>query len=417
MANNVLNEILENQNNYIHAMEVLVNNLTRINNSALENLNNDDESLTDIKNSLKDSLDALYTLTNRYYGYTHDEIVTNDLEEDYQSIITENPALANVSAVGMLAVLKDGDTVTSQGNRLFINGEEVLNPSGYTFSGTNSQNGIEIVKIWYFENEGNQLTLQKLQINTIKTSLKTISAAPLLSTDFYDYIDEIEYDTIPPAVPILVKKQKNLSSVTDDKVSPQVIEYENQCTSYYSSMLCNKTLLKYVRFPNLITIQYSQGNDNFLKYCESVDEIYFPKLQTIGGASGVSACPFHHVKKVVVPETVLSIGATSFHANGEIVLNCKNAASIANNAFYTAPNIFTMCTDWGASINIATAAAGWSKLQFIDLFNNKLRDMTLSNETRTLTIPSAKLTELQADTDGAAAIASANAKGWTIGGA
>ncbi len=375
------------------------------------------EYLGGLDSKIDSIISTVGTLANREYGYTHEALVTDDLEKDYQSITNEAPLLANVSAVGLLAILKDGDTVTPQGNRLFINGEEVVNPNGYTFSGTNSQNGIEIVKIWYFENEGNRLTLQKLQINTIKAILKTISAAPLLSNDFYDYIDEIEYDTIPPAVPKLVKKQKNLGSVTNDNISSQVVEYENQCTSYLSNMLCSRTLLKYVRFPNLITITYSSNSDNFLKYCESADEIYFPKLQTIGGAGTLSACPFHHVPKIIVPETVLSIGATSFYANNEVVLNCKNASSIANNAFYNTPNIFTICTDWGASINISTAANGWSKQQFIDLFNNKLRDMTLSNETRTLTIPGVKLTELQSDTDGAAAIAAANAKGWTIGGA
>ena len=76
-----------------------------------------------------------------------------------------------------------------------------------------------------------------------------------------------------------------------------------------------------------------------------------------------------------------------------------------------------MCSDWAASINIKISAANWSIQNFIDLMTNKLRDMTATEETRTLTIPSAMLTAMQADTDGLAAIEAATDKGWTIGGA
>ncbi|MBQ7595481.1 MAG: hypothetical protein IJU45_02315, partial [Clostridia bacterium] len=78
--------------------------------------------LGELETDIGTALTALGTLANREYGYTHTDVVIDDLESDYQTIITANPSLTMVSAVGILAILKDGDIVTAQGNRLFING-------------------------------------------------------------------------------------------------------------------------------------------------------------------------------------------------------------------------------------------------------------------------------------------------------
>lgn len=362
---------------------------------------------------LKTDLD---NLMNREYGYTHDEIVTDSLEADYQVIITEDSNLANVSAVGLLALMKNGDTIATQGNILFVNGSEEEN--GYTFSGTNSQGGVELVKIWYFENEGS-LSLQKLGFTVMKIIEKTVSATPSLSNDFYDYADDIEYDTAPAVVPLAVRKQKNYTGGTlSDNVSAQVEEYESYCTTIpnqYAAILRSNTNVKKVRFPYLTTIA-GGGSDGFFKGCTSLTDFYFPMLETITGVSSNASAPFHSVPKVTLPESVQTVGSRVFYSTGEIILNCKDAASIDTNFCYNTPyQSFTMCSDWAASINIATAAANWSMQQYIDFMTDNLRDMTLTSETRTLVIPAAMLTSLQADTDGAAAITAANAKGWTIG--
>ena len=110
------------------------------------------QAQTDFLAELREDLDTVVSAANRQYSYTHTAVVTDDLEKDYQDIITANPDLANVSAVGLLAILSDGDTVAAQGNRLFINGTE--EQSDYSFSGENSQNGIEFIKVWFFEKDG-----------------------------------------------------------------------------------------------------------------------------------------------------------------------------------------------------------------------------------------------------------------------
>ena len=377
---------------------------------------------------LKSDLDDLMT---REYGYTHEAIVTDDLEKDYQSIITETPSLANVSAVGMLAVLKDGDTVTPQGNRLFINGEEVLNPNGYTFSGTNSQNGIEIVKIWYFQNGSNQLTLQE-SFDYIIVSANVRQIEPTNIDDSYlDYIKTITINDFSPPV------DNTIQNVIDNYGMETTLPYSTK--RYFSdrSILGGSASegglfrgsrttdkIEEAILPELIEIRVcSFWSSRIIK------NAYFPKLKKIennypNNPYNSYYCPISGCTNLFlnIPESCEDLIGICFKTPLRgIILNCKEA-NIDDSWFYLNTvndrlQIFELCQDWAASINISKAALCWNtKQKFIDCLNS-LRNMTLTNETRTLTIPSAMLTELQADTDGAAAIAAANAKGWTIGGA
>ena len=165
-----------------------------------------------------------------------------------------------------------------------------------------------------------------------------------------------------------------------------------------------------MRFPDLQTLNSATCFFNVMS------NVSFDKLETITGSANYAAdkAAFFRMISVILPETVDTITGNLFSQNSAIDLRCKNASSIDSRFCTGAPTAFTMCGDWGASINIATAAANWTMPQFIDLLTNKLRDMTQAGETRTLQIPSAMLTALTNDTDGAAAIAVANQKGWTV---
>ncbi|MBQ9375468.1 MAG: leucine-rich repeat protein, partial [Ruminococcus sp.] len=279
--------------------------------------------------------------------------------------------------------------------------------------------GVELVKIWYFNDSTLNLVKPEFNVNKL-IKIEGIGTIDV-PNDFYDYCDEVRYSGYLNGDNVAIKKQVNSASgVLNDKLSSQLYEYTSNCTELPGSpVTINLTQLKKVSFPNLTTINISSGT-NGLSGCTLLEEMYMPKLTTIYGNTyqDPRRGAFYNVKTVTIPESVDSIGRYSFHTNVKVILNCKNATAIADDAFYNAPTeSFVMCSDWGASFNASVAAANWTLQQFIDFLNDSLRDMTLTNQTRTLTIPSARLTELQADTDGAAAIAAANAKGWTIGGA
>ena len=379
------------------------------------------ELLTSLQEDVSAALSNLNALANRVYSYTHSAVVTDDLEKDYQDIITANPDLANVSAVGLLAILSDGGTVTAQGNRMFINGTE--EQTDYSFSGENSQNGIEFIKVWFFENNGS-LSPKKPDGIVTKIISKTKSATPDLSNDFFDYVNEIAYDTIPAKAPIAVEKQHNLSTVSgSDFVSAAVKEYSCNAANLSSvyTALINNTSVKKVSFPFLTKIDTPPNYFNsarFFSGCTNLEDFDFPSLSRIENTLIAATCPFYGVKSLTLPESVSYVGKWTINAAGKVHLKCKDA-EFNNDWFYqNPPSRFTMCSDWGASINISKIAVNaWMLSDYIDLMTNKLRDMTATEETRTLTIPSAMLTSLQADTDGLAAIEAATDKGWTIGGA
>ena len=427
MANEILSQLFENQKIQMQRDAALRESLDSKVTNALSRVLNDDAALNEIKENIAYTIEQFDSLAQRVYGYTHEAIVTDNLEKDYQDITTANPDLANVSAVGLLAILSDGDTVTAQKNRLFINAVESKDdkdkPKDYSFSGKNSQNGIEFIKVWFFEKDGS-LSPKKPGGTVTKIISKTKSATPDLSNDFFDYVNEIAYDTIPAKAPIAVEKQHNLSTVSgSDYVSAAVKEYSCNAANLSSvyTALINNTSVKKVSFPFLTKIDTPPNYFNsarFFSGCTNLEDFDFPSLSRIENTLIAATCPFYGVKSLTLPESVSYVGKWTIYAAGKVHLKCKDA-EFNNDWFYqNPPSRFTMCSDWGASINISKIAVNaWMLSDYIDLMTNKLRDMTATEETRTLTIPSAMLTAMQADTDGLAAIEAATDKGWTIGGA
>ncbi|MCQ2480396.1 MAG: hypothetical protein MJ120_07115, partial [Clostridia bacterium] len=116
MPNEIYEDIINNQNNYITARTAEINEL---------------------KDNTVTALASLSALASRVYGYTHAAVVTSSLDAVYSAIIAENDELAELSAVGFSAMLHSGDTIPVQGNRVFINGTETQ--TDYTFSGENSE--------------------------------------------------------------------------------------------------------------------------------------------------------------------------------------------------------------------------------------------------------------------------------------
>ena len=245
MANEILSQLFENQKIQMQRDAALRESLDSKVTNALSRVLNDDAALNEIKENIAYTIEQFDSLAQRVYGYTHEAIVTDNLEKDYQDITTANPDLENVSAVGLLAILSDGGTVIAQGNRMFINGTE--EQSDYSFSGENSQNGIEFIKVWFFENNGS-LSPKKPGGIVTKIISKTKSATPDLSNDFFDYVNEIAYDTIPAKAPIAVEKQHNLSTVSgSDFVSAAVKEYSCNAanlSSVYTALINNTSVKK-----------------------------------------------------------------------------------------------------------------------------------------------------------------------------
>lgn len=387
------------------------------------------QAQTDFLAKLKEDLDTVVSAAYRQYGYTHIAIVTDDLEKDYQDITTANPDLANVSAVGLLAILSDGDTVTAQGNRMFINGEE--EQSDYSFSGENSQNGIEFVKIWYFEKDGS-LSPEKPVCVITKIVSKTISATPELAEDFFDYAYEIEYDTSLARAPLAVRKQTYTGVARAFNVSTTTEKYQDYRMSSWIkdyNYINNYAALKEAVFQNLLTITdpsiTGATGTAFIKNCPNLDLI-IPNLQRIDGTLVTANIAIYNIQSFTVPDTATYIGCSAIGSVKKLTLNCKDAEFYIHNiqsyiysyGWYagTAPEKFEMCEDWGASINLSKVAANWLNDDYIDLMTKKLRDMTETNETRKLTLLNAHLTRLQETEQGLAAIEAATDKGWTIGG-
>ena len=397
MANNTLNTILANQN-----VEYRANKAQR-------------ES---IDTQLTQALANLNTLANRVYGYTHSAVVTDDLEKDYQDIITANPDLENVSAVGLLAILSDGDTVTAQGNRMFINGTE--EQSDYSFSGENSQNGIEFVKIWFFEKDGSLSLTESFEYDVNEIQCVYKSAVPVIPNSYFD-VPSVYVNFVPANLTVsnAVKKITYETNSTGIIIPNSAKEATYYCTELSSNDLVNKTNLKKLNLPMLEVIT---ADSNGFSGCTNLKEINYPKLRRIENHT-YSSSTFKNVPQVVLPESLQYVGNECISTGTKrLTLNCKNAqidGGWAYNATYQGnrTEYFEMCSDWGASIPIQNVSMSWVLADYIDLLTNKLRDMTATEETRTLTIPSAMLTAMQADTDGLAAIEAATDKGWTIGGA
>lgn len=330
------------------------------------------QAQTNFLGELKNNLDMVVSAANRVYSYTHEAIVTDDLEKDYQDIITANPDLANVSAVGLLAILKDGDTVTTHGNRMFINGIE--EQTDYSFSGENSQNGIEFIKVWYFENE-EPITLQgdcPFDISVLEYKVKT--NAPNMSESYKSaqtVISDGNYNISGNCIKNMVFKNNDSSNVIENIMD--FYSEQEHISSNRNIFGLNKPISNII-LPNVESISNGWVDDGMFKSCKA--NIYFPKLKSVSGISTYTKCAFvdNGVMTIILPITVERIGIYSFSGNFKLLrLDCKDAKVINDNWCINAQSNFQMCDDWGASINIKTAAAKWTTQNFIDLLSNKDR--------------------------------------------
>lgn len=401
MPDNVsLETIIENQTAYIGEQTTKINSLESENSILLSRLN---------------------TLINRVYGYNHEAMVAETLDTVYDGIIEENPDLAELSAVGFTALLRDGDTVLAQGNIMYINGAE--EESDYTFSGENSDGGTELVNVWYFENGALNLNAPAL-FNIFKLNILMKNSAIAIDKSYYDYTSELVTENFDlPAVPIGGKKNKDLFNYekSNFKISDSAEEFYSTTTVIPKNFtgFSKHSNLKRIILPELIYLgrginspdTYSDMGPCCFSGCNNPAlTIDFPNVQYINGSTNSDyTVMFEKVEKVEIPESLKVIVRIICKENKIIILNCKDAESISSNWCITTPTErFEMAEDWGASINIATAAANWLKTDFVDLFTDSLRD--IDDEVREIKIPSAIYDSL---TDEEFALA--EDKGWTVG--
>lgn len=377
--------------------------------------------MDELKENTADLLSAFSELAHRVYGYNHSAVVTETLDAVYAGIIEENPELADLSAVGFTALLNDGDKIETQGNILFINGTQ--EETDYTFSGENSGDGTEFVKVWYFENNGTLSLSDPTDLDVVKISIKQKSALPTVDASYTKFATKMETESYTSASAF------NGKILTENgKYKRSSVSASNNLVEYYSDLVqfdrgfsgfANNTMLKRVNLPECIYFGVGNVNNPTSGVTDAFDKMFygcsnpqfeltFPKVEYIAGGNQTATVIFHSMYKVKIPSSVKYITGYITHSNTVIELECKDAVSISDGWCYGAPDIFRMAEDWGATINIAVAAAGWSKAQFVDLFENTLRDM--GDEVREIKIPSDIYDSL---TDEEFALA--EDKNWTVG--
>lgn len=349
----------------------------------------------------------------------HNPMNMKSLEQEYEDLIIENENLIYSSAIGYTAILKDGDTIkVTEPNKgtFYINGSVATND--YTYTG----NGYEVVNVWAFEGkDGNILLYPNLvdtpTFNITELDVRNIAQTPVVGDGYKNYamtIKAYNFEISGLATRKLISNGTNCFN--QRSVSTLTEEVESDCTVFnlsYAEGFKNKTNLKKVILPNLIKIE-ANNPFGFLCGCNNDElEIYYPELKTINGytSNQTSQLPFTNVKNVIIPSKVTTITDCICYGNSTIILNCNKAQSISSNWCSSTPTVnFTMCDDWQASINIAVAAKNHTIDWFIDLFTNKLADMT-GQDTRQLNIPLAIFEALSPEQ-----LAIAQNKNWTVTG-
>ena len=364
MANEILSQLFENQKIQMQRDAALRESLDSKVTNALSRVLNDDAALNEIKENIAYTIEQFDSLAQRVYGYTHEAIVTDNLEKDYQDITTANPDLANVSAVGLLAILSDGGTVTTQGNRMFINGAE--EQTDYSFSGENSENGIEFVKIWYFQNDGSYINLsQKFTFDSVFMHIKNKNTITIDSDNLNaQTVKSLGFNGIISTAVIKSIEYENTN--TDLIVVPSLTKtFKSNMTVLPLNMLTNKIQLQNVILPELLSIAGGVGGQNKPGFygCTNLTKITFPKLQTIGSGKDF-AQTFQNVPIVELPASVESVGEYCFGGNRSITLNCNKAVFKDSWCYSTPTESFEMCTYWENSIKISVAANNWDPERF-----------------------------------------------------
>lgn len=382
--------------------------------------------MNELKENTAALLSALSELANRVYGYSHEALATETLDAAYDGIVEENSELAELSAVGFTALLKTGDSIYTQGNICYINGElcEGLTSdgeAGYTFTG---ENGAELVSVWYFENSGALDLTDDVNFNIIEISILKQSALPVIDSSYTRFTTEAKTEKfqLSTAFNGKILIENGTGERSSVSASNNLVEYYSDLTQLDRNVtgFANNTMLKRVNLPECVyfgvrdisrpAFDNTDTNSTMFMGCSNPQfELMFPKVEYIlGSASNISGGIFDSMYKVKIPSSAKYITGCLCSNNTIIELECTDAVSISNTWCKSAPAIFRMADDWGASINIAVAAASWSKAQFVDLFENTLRDM--DDEVREIKIPSDIYDSL---TDEEFALA--EDKNWTVG--
>lgn len=355
-------------------------------------------------------MDAQY----RKYKVNHSPMNIKSLEQEYNELIEKDSALASVSAIGYNAILENGDKiVVNEPNKgdFYIDGELVTND--YTFTGE----GYEVVNVWVFESNSDDLSFPPSITDTHNFTIKeldvrNIAKTPVVGDSYKNYAQNIKaYNFLVEGVANRKLVSNGVETFNQKKLSSTIEEVESDCTTLDNTVggMNGQVRLKKAIFPNLETIKgtpIANCTNNALVF-------YYPKLKTIIGGESSNVATFLYVPNVVLPPSVQIIRSGLFRHNQTITLNCNKAQSISSNWCFSAPTVnFIMCSDWQASINIAVAAKNHTKDWFIDLFQNKLHDFSGEGITREITIPLAIFNDLTAEER-----AIVENKNWILGGA
>ena len=362
-------------------------------------------------------LSTLESLANRVYGYDHTDFAVKTLEESYAGIITANQNISDASAVGFTALLKDGDTVPIQGNIMFINGTQEV--TDYTFSGGNSAGGAELVTVWYFANSGvlNVSTPVNFAVIDFISKIKSdISGSLSVHNSYINFADYAEINRCAVSGTIYgIKNFVTHDAITSSSAVSGIREYTDYgITALKGVNLYNPFVESSGNPPSkssYFKITYPEAESiTFATYTFALQnlselELFCPKLKSFSASSNGY---LRNIRKFTFPETVTTISGTVVGNINTVVMNCKDAESISDN--WCTGNIvnFSICGDWGASINLAVAAANWSKADFVDFFTDGLRNM--EDEVREIKIPS-EIYDSLTDEE----FAFAEDKGWTVG--
>lgn len=377
--------------------------------------------MNELKENTAAVLSTLSELANRVYDYSHDATVAKDLEAVYADIIEDSPELAELSAVGFTALLKDGNKIETQGNICYINGTQ--EETDYTFSGENSEGGFEVCTVWYFENDDVLSLSSEADFAVIGINIINRSALPTIDASYIKFATEMETDAFTTSSVFGGRslKENGLSSRSSVSAGGNLTGYFSDMAYFgknFSGFADNKELT-HVELPECIclgglstsniTNTWTDRKSMFMGCSNPQLEIIMPQVEYIlGAADNIGMGIFDYMYKVKIPSRVKTITRRICSHNTIIELECNDADSISNNWCFTAPEIFRMADDWGASINIAVAAANWDTTDFVDLFTDNLRDM--DDEVHEIKIPSGIYDSLTDDE-----FALAEDKNWTVG--
>lgn len=129
--------------------------------------------------------------------------------ESYYEVYTES--LENHSAIGFTAILRKGEKISPQSNRMFINGVEET--QDYAFNG-DSDDSFEYVNVWYFSNNGvlSYIVKHGIPLRFYTIGRKEDSSVINIDWTLMNYSEELITMDLAPQNPnirkIIIKKQR-----------------------------------------------------------------------------------------------------------------------------------------------------------------------------------------------------------------